>query len=58
MVHDLPDFTDYVITRERAYSDYTDRKAWAGKMLVNIAKAGYFSSDRAIAEYNRDIWKL
>ena len=39
-------------------SDYEDKKAWAKKMLVNIAKAGYFSSDRTIAEYNRDIWKL
>lgn len=54
----FPDFADYVKTRERAYTDYRNRKAWAGKMLVNIAKAGYFSSDRTIAEYNRDIWKL
>lgn len=54
----FPDFKDYVRTREKAYSDYKDRKAWADKMLVNIAKAGYFSSDRTIAEYNRDIWRL
>ncbi len=54
----FPDFKDYVRAREKAYSDYTDRKAWAEKMLVNIAKAGYFSSDRTIAEYNRDIWRL
>ncbi len=54
----FPDFDDYVRTRERAWTDYTDRMAWAEKMLVNIAMAGYFSSDRTIAEYNRDIWKL
>ena len=54
----FPDFKDYVRAREKAYSDYTDRRAWAEKMLVNIAKAGYFSSDRTIAEYNRDIWRL
>ena len=54
----FPDFKDYVRAREKAYSDYTDRKAWAEKMLVNIANAGYFSSDRTIAEYNRDIWRL
>ncbi len=54
----FPDFADYIKTRERIYADYEDRKAWAVKMLVNIAKAGYFSSDRTIAEYNRDIWKL
>ncbi len=54
----FPDFDDYVRTRERIYRDYEDRKSWAGKMLMNIAKAGYFSSDRTIAEYNCDIWKL
>ena len=39
-------------------ADYEDQTAWAKKVLVNIAKAGYFSADRTIAEYNRDIWKL
>ena len=52
------DFEDYVAKKEQAFEDYTDREAWAKKMLVNISKAGYFSSDRTIEEYNRDIWKL
>lgn len=39
-------------------ADYEDRMNWAGKMLINTAKAGYLSSNRTIAEYNRDIWKL
>ena len=51
------DFEDYVAKKEQAFEDYTDREAWAKKMLVNISKAGYFSSDRTIEEYNRDIWK-
>ena len=54
----FPDFDAYVKTREQAYTDYENRHDWAKKMLVNIAKAGYFSSDRTIEEYNRDIWKL
>ena len=54
----LLDFESYLETKERALADYEDRMAWAKKMLVNTAKAGYFSSDRTIAEYNRDIWKL
>ncbi len=54
----LLDVKDYIKTKEQAYAGYEDRTAWAKKMLVNIAKAGYFSSDRTIAEYNRDIWKL
>ncbi len=54
----LPDFKDYMAKREAAYADYEDRLAWAKKMLINISKAGYFSSDRAIEEYNRDIWHL
>jgi starch phosphorylase len=54
----FPDFQDYVATKEQAFSDYEDRMAWAKKMLCNISKAGYFSSDRTIAEYNQDIWKL
>ena len=52
------DFESYLKTKERALADYENRMAWAKKMLVNTAKAGYFSSDRTIAEYNRDIWKL
>lgn len=52
------DFEDYVEKKEQAFADYTDREAWAKKMLVNISKAGYFSSDRTIEEYNKDIWKL
>lgn len=54
----FPDFDAYVKTREQAYTDYENRHDWAKKMIVNIAKAGYFSSDRTIEEYNRDIWKL
>lgn len=54
----FPDFDRYAAAREKAYSDYENRLQWAEKMLVNIAKAGYFSSDRTIEEYNRDIWKL
>jgi len=42
----------------KAYEEYEDRKSWSKKMLVNIAKAGYFSSDRTIADYNKDIWHL
>ena len=54
----LPDFGEYVATKERIYADYEDRMAWAKKMLVNISKAGFFSSDRTIAQYNEDIWHL
>ena len=54
----LLDVKEYVNMKERVYADYEDRMAWAKKMLVNIAKAGFFSSDRTIAEYNRDIWHL
>lgn len=52
------DLEDYIRTKERALEDYTDRKTWAKKMLTNISNAGFFSSDRTIREYNRDIWKL
>ena len=52
------DLEDYIRTKERALEDYTDRKTWAKKMLANISNAGFFSSDRTIREYNRDIWKL
>ncbi|MEQ2562829.1 glycogen/starch/alpha-glucan phosphorylase [Ventrimonas sp. CLA-AP-H27] len=54
----FPDFEDYVKTREEAYAAYTNRTEWAKKMLVNISKAGFFSSDRTIAQYNEEIWKL
>ena len=54
----LPDFEDYKATKERIYSDYEDRMAWAKKMLINISKADFFSSDRTIAQYNEDIWHL
>ncbi len=54
----FPDFDDYVKTREKAYVDYENRLEWAEKMLVNIAMSGYFSSDRTIAEYNKDIWNV
>ena len=54
----LPDFAEYVETKERIYADYEDRMAWAKKMLVNISKAGFFSSDRTIAQYNDEIWHL
>lgn len=54
----FPDFAAYCRTKEKAFSDYEDRASWAKKMLVNISRSGYFSSDRTIEEYNRDIWKL
>ncbi len=54
----LLDVKDYIATKEKAIADFSDRQAWAKKMLVNIAKAGYFSSDRTIKQYNDDIWKL
>ena len=54
----LPDFQSYKARKEQAIADYADRRAWAQKMLINISKAGYFSSDRTIEEYNRDIWHL
>ena len=53
----FPDFEDYIATREKAYHDYNDRIAWAEKMLVNIAKAGFFSSDRTIEQYDQEIWR-
>ena len=54
----FPDFEAYLSAREQAFHDYEDRYAWAKKMLVNISQAGFFSSDRTIAQYNKDIWKL
>ena len=53
----LLDIEEYIAVRDRVYEDYEDRYAFAKKTLVNIAKAGFFSSDRTIAEYNRDIWR-
>ncbi len=54
----LLDVKDYIKTKQQAIEDYSNRRVWAQKMLINIAKAGYFSSDRTIAQYNEDIWKL
>ena len=54
----LLDLEDYIATKDRMFEDYLDQQKWKKMMLVNIAKAGFFSSDRTIAEYNRDIWKL
>ena len=54
----LLDLEDYIAVKDRMLKDYEDRGKWKKMMLVNIAKAGYFSSDRTIEEYNRDIWKL
>lgn len=54
----LLDLKEYIARKEQVFEDYADRKNWAKKMLVNIAKAGFFSSDRTIAQYNEDIWKL
>ncbi|MCM1175306.1 MAG: glycogen/starch/alpha-glucan family phosphorylase [Blautia sp.] len=54
----LLDLEDYIETKDRMMADYEDQAKWRKMMLVNIAKAGFFSSDRTIAEYNRDIWKL
>lgn len=54
----LLDVKDYIRVKEQLFADYEDRSSWAKKMLVNISKAGFFSSDRTIAQYNEDIWKL
>ena len=54
----LLDLEDYIATKDRMLADYENRDKWKRMMLHNIAKAGFFSSDRTIAEYNRDIWKL
>ena len=53
----LLDLEDYIKVKDQAFADYEDQESWREKMLVNIAKAGFFSSDRTIAEYDRDIWK-
>lgn len=54
----FPDFEAYVDAKEAIYKAFEDRKAWAKMMLVNISKAGFFSSDRTIEQYNKEIWKL
>ncbi len=54
----FPDFEDYCKTKEKAYADYDNKKEWSRKMLVNISKAGFFSSDRTIKQYNDEIWHL
>ena len=52
------DYHSYADTKRKMLSDYADRMSWAKKMLINISNSGYFSADRTIADYNRDIWKL
>ncbi len=54
----LLDIEDYIKTKNQVFEDYSDREAWNRKVLINISKAGFFSSDRTIAQYNEDIWKL
>ena len=54
----LLDFEEYCIKKEEVFKEYNDRQNWAKKMLINISKAGYFSSDRTITQYNEDIWKI
>ena len=54
----LLDTREYIETKEKIYADYEDQKAWQKKALINIAKAGFFSSDRTIKQYNEDIWHL
>ena len=54
----LLDVKEYIQVKEKILADYADKKAWEKKMIVNIAKAGFFSSDRTIAQYNEDIWHL
>ena len=54
----LLDLEEYIAVKDRMLEDYRDQEKWKRMMLVNIAKSGYFSSDRTIREYNEDIWKL
>ena len=54
----LLDIEDYIKTKDTAFKDYEDRETWNKKVLINISKAGFFSSDRTIAQYNNDIWHL
>ena len=52
------DLKEYIEIKDRVYEEYKDRLSWAKKMLINIAKAAYISSDRTIEQYNDEIWKL
>ena len=54
----LLDVEDYIAVKDRCLRDFEDRRAWAEKMLTNIARSGYFSSDRTTQQYNEDIWHL
>lgn len=54
----LLDLKEYIAVKEKMFADYEDTDAWSKKSLVNMARAGYFSSDRTIREYNEDIWHL
>lgn len=54
----LLDLKDYIKVKDQVFADYEDRNSWAKKMLVNIGEAGFFSSDRTIEQYNKDIWHL
>ena len=54
----LLDLEDYIQVKERMLADYEDRDAWLDKVIVNIAKAGFFSSDRTIAQYEEEVWHL
>lgn len=54
----FPDFEAYCQTKEQMLADYEDSLSWSSRMLTNIARASYFSSDRTIREYNNDIWHL
>ena len=54
----LIDLEDYIAVKDKLIKSYKVKEKWAQKMLINIAKAGYFSSDRTIADYNEDIWHL
>ena len=54
----LIDLEEFIEIKEKVYEDYEDHDTWTRKALINIAKAGFFSSDRTINEYNRDIWHL
>ena len=54
----LIDLEEYIVAKDKIFADYEDRQAWAKMSLVNTAKAGFFSSDRTIAQYNQEIWKI
>ncbi|MEG0590630.1 MAG: glycogen/starch/alpha-glucan phosphorylase, partial [Lachnospiraceae bacterium] len=54
----LLDLKAYIVTKERMYKDYENRSEWMRKVIVNIAYAGFFSSDRTVRQYHEDIWKL